>query len=189
MTSTASSDGGPAGRSTARGKSVRRPVLHRPEHAPVVVAVDRPPRPPRLLRPLAPTRLVRVPVPAALPPDARLADGRRRLERRARQPDEPRAHVPAGGEPMPSTSTSTDDGVTAAMRSEVVRDAAPYSSADVRRAPSPLELDAAPQPHTSRPRRGPTPHRPCAARPRRAPRDRRRRGSRRLRRVQAPPAR
>ena len=43
QTRTASSDGGPAGRSAARGKKPGGPVLHRSEHRAVVVIVDRPP--------------------------------------------------------------------------------------------------------------------------------------------------
>ena len=74
MTSTASSDGGPAGRSAARGKRPDGAVLHRAEHATVVVEVDRPPLAPLLLDALDPALLRGRAVPARLPPDALATD-------------------------------------------------------------------------------------------------------------------
>ena len=58
MTSIASSDGGPAGSSYARGKSGAGPVLDRAERAAVVAVVDRPERAELVLDPLHPPVLV-----------------------------------------------------------------------------------------------------------------------------------
>ena len=94
----------------------RRAVLHRAEDAAVVVAIDRPPRPPLVLGTIDPLALLRLAVAARLPPDARLADRRRRLERRAGEPGEARRHCFAGGAPTRSTTTSTDATSRFAMR-------------------------------------------------------------------------
>ena len=66
-------------------KELRRPVLHRAEQAPVVVVVDRPPRTPLVLGRADPLALVGATAVPRLPPDAFVADRRRRLERRARE--------------------------------------------------------------------------------------------------------
>ena len=81
-----------AGGQLARAREeIRRPVLHRAEQPAVVVVVDRAPRAPLVLGVADPLALVgAAPVPR-LPPDALVADGRRRLDRRARQPGDARA--------------------------------------------------------------------------------------------------
>ena len=94
----------------------RRAVLHRAEDAAVVVAIDRPPRPPLVLGTIDPLALLRLAVAARLPPDARLADRWRRLERRAGEAGEARRHCFAGGAPTRSTTTSTDATSRFAMR-------------------------------------------------------------------------
>ena len=94
----------------------RRAVLHRPEDAAVIVAIDRPPRPPLVLGTIDPLALLRLAVAAGLPPDARLADRRRCFERGAGEPGEARGHCFAGGAPTRSTTTSTDATSRFAMR-------------------------------------------------------------------------
>ena len=69
-------------------EEIRRPVLHRAEQRAVVVVVQLPPDPPLLLGLLDPAALVGLAAVARLPPDAPVADGRRRLERRAGHPRE-----------------------------------------------------------------------------------------------------
>ena len=93
MTRTASSLGGPGGQLARAREELRRPVLHRAEQASVVVVVDRPPGAPLVLGVADPLALVgAAPVPR-LPPDALVADGRRRLDRRSGQPGDPRRHA------------------------------------------------------------------------------------------------
>ena len=107
--------GGRARRELRRAREeIRRPVLHRAEQRAVVVVVQLPPDPPLLLGLLDPAALVGRAAVARLPPDALVADGRRRLERRAGHPRETSAH--AGG-PISSTTTSTRSGSISAIRS------------------------------------------------------------------------
>ena len=80
MTSTASSDGGPAGSSARARKELRRPVLHRAEHVAVGVVVHGAPRPPLRLCLLDPLRLSSFRPVARLPPDAVVTDARRILK-------------------------------------------------------------------------------------------------------------
>ena len=143
MTRTASSLGGPAGSSRARGNSSAGPVLHRAEQPAVVVVVDRPPRAPRVLGVADPLALVgTAPVPR-LPPDALVAHGRRRLDRRSGQPGDPRRHASS---PTASTTTSTAAGSTSAMLRRYSRTRCLDEPADLRDRRPPLrdevQLDA-----------------------------------------------
>src|SRR5581483_7684322 len=104
----------------------RRPVLHRAEQPPVVVVVHRPPRAPLVLRAADPLLLVHLPAAARLPPRALVAHRRRGLERRTGQPGDARAHTRG---PISSTTTSTVDGATSAMRSRYSRTRACTSDA------------------------------------------------------------
>src|SRR6266511_593701 len=103
----------PGGQLRCPREQPRRPVLHRAEHAPVTVVVHRSPRPPLRLGLLDPLPLVRLASLAGLPPDALVADGRRVLQRYARQPRDARA---AHSDPISSTITSTASGSTFAIR-------------------------------------------------------------------------
>jgi hypothetical protein len=95
-----------------------RTVLHGADHAPVVVAVDRPPLAPLVLGAVDPTLLGRGPVPARLPPYAILADTGHGGECPPGQALDPRGHQAAGtgGGPISSTTTSIEAGTTSAIR-------------------------------------------------------------------------
>src|SRR3954454_13285560 len=98
----------PRGELTSTREELGRAVLHRPEQVAVVVVVDRPPRAPLVFGVTNPLALVRAAPVARLPPDALVADARRRLDRRTGQPGDPRRHNRSG--PTASTTTSTTAG-------------------------------------------------------------------------------
>ena len=81
---------GPTGQLLGAREELGGPVLHRAEHIPVGVVVDRPERPDRELDLLHPAVLVDRAPAARLPPDAVVAHRRRRLERELGQPGERR---------------------------------------------------------------------------------------------------
>ena len=80
-----------------------RPVLHRADHGPVVVAVHGAPGAPVQLGALDPAPLVDAAARARLPPDALVTDLRRLLERHPGQARDPRAH---GTDPRTSSVAS-----------------------------------------------------------------------------------
>src|SRR5207248_5511942 len=94
---------------TCAREELGRPVLHRAEQPSLLVVVDGAPGAPLVLGLADPLALVDTAPAARLPPDALVAHGRRRLERRARQACDARAHSTA------STTTSTLAGSTSAM--------------------------------------------------------------------------
>src|SRR4029077_18393571 len=70
-------------------KQLGRPVLHRADHGPVIVAIHGPPSAPIELGALHPARLVDATARARLPPDALVTDLRRLLERHSGQAGDP----------------------------------------------------------------------------------------------------
>ena len=83
---------GAAGQLVRARKRRRGAVLHRSEHAIVGVVVHGPPRPELELDLLHPAVLVDRPAAPGLPPDALVADRRRRLKRQLRQACDARRH-------------------------------------------------------------------------------------------------
>jgi hypothetical protein len=84
VTSTASSEGGPAGNFGRAREEPRRAELHRAEDPTIFVVVDGPPAAPLLLGLLDPAAFVEQTAPLGLPPDALVTEARRVRERRAR---------------------------------------------------------------------------------------------------------
>ncbi len=76
-----------------RGERAGRPVLHRPEHAAVVVAVHRPPRAPARPPPARSSLRLTCPPRARLPEHAVVADGRARWQRRAGEAPKASGHA------------------------------------------------------------------------------------------------
>src|SRR6266511_596545 len=93
------------GRQLLRAREESRgPELHRSQEPAVVVVVDRAPRARIVLDPLDPAPLVGRATTAGLPPDALVTHARRRLERRAGQSCDSRAH------PGPCSTSSVASG-------------------------------------------------------------------------------